>query len=106
MQKGRKRSIEIGIRLNPKELKKLNDDCKKANINKSDYIRRLIMNHEIKEQPNDEFFYLLSKLVEIENEMRTLFHKADTLNMIDKDFYKEEADKWNYLITQIKMKYL
>lgn len=64
------------------------------------------MNHEIKEQPNEEFFYLLSKLVEIENEMRTLFHKADTLNMIDKDFYKEEADKWNYLITQIKMKYL
>ena len=92
--------------MNSKELKKLKQDCKKASINKSDYLRRLIMQKSIKEKPDEEFIFLLSELVKIGNEMRTLFHKADYLNLIDKEFYKEESDKWNNLITLIKKEYL
>ena len=106
MSNGRKRNNEIVIRLDLKELKKLKQDCKKAGINKSDYLRRLIMQKAIKEKPDEEFIFLLSELVKIGNEMRIIFHKADYLNLIDKDFYKEESDKWNNLITLIKKEYL
>lgn len=106
MQKGRKRSNEIGIRLNSKELKKLNDDCKKANINKSDYIRRLIMNSSLREKPDDEFYELLKELIKISNTLNKIYNWAEFLKLDSEDFLKTESEKWNNLIEKLRTNYL
>lgn len=77
MQKGRVRNIRIEVKLNSKEYKKLKLDCKRSGFTKSTYLRKLICKEVIKEKPDDEFIFLLSELVKIGSEMRTLFHKAD-----------------------------
>ena len=38
--------------------------------------------------------------------MENIFYKADYLNLIDKDYYKKEAKKWNSLMDLIKKEYL
>lgn len=106
MHKGRERNIRVEVKLNLKEYKKLKSDCKRSGLTKSTYLRKLICKEIIKEKPDEEFFFLLTELYKIGCEMQIVFHKADYLNLIDKDYYKEEADKWNNLMYLIKTEYL
>ena len=106
MQKGRIRPIRVEVKLNPKEYKKLKLDCERTGFTKSTYLRKLICKEVIKEKPDEEFFFLLTELYKIGREMEIVFYKADYLNLIDKDYYKKEVDKWNKLIYLIKTEYL
>ncbi|MBR3511335.1 MAG: hypothetical protein IKN74_00070 [Clostridia bacterium] len=106
MLKGRARTIRVEVKLNPKEYKKLKSDCKRSGFTKSTYLRKLICKQVIKEKPDEEFFFLLTELYNIGREMENVFYKADYLNFIDKDYYKEEAKKWNSLMDLIKKEYL
>jgi hypothetical protein len=105
MLKGRARTIRVEVKLNPKEYKKLKSDCKKADITKSDYIRRLITNYRMREKPNEEFYYLLSNICEIGNSFSRIYNMAEFLKM-DKDYYKKEVEHLNDLILKLKEEYL
>lgn len=106
MPNGRQRNNEIIIRLNLKELKRLNNDCKKIGINKSDYIRRLIMNSTLREKPDEEFYELLKELIKIGNTLNKIYNWAEFLKLDSEDFLKAESEKWNNLIEQLRTNYL
>ena len=52
----RKRNIRIQVRLNDIEYAKLLDDISKSDETISDYIRKLILEKEIKEKPEKDFY--------------------------------------------------
>ena len=84
----RKRNIRIQVRLNDIEYAKLLDDIAVSKENISEYIRKLILGKEIGVNLNQ------------------IAHKANSTNVIDKDYYNQEAKEWHELSRQIKSKYL
>ena len=102
----RKRNIRIQVRLNDIEYAKLLDDVSKSNENISDYIRKLIMSIQIKEKPDYEFYEVMKQLSKIGVNLNQIAHKANSTNVIDKDFYKNEAEEWHKFAREVKKKYL
>lgn len=102
----RKRNIRIQVRLNDIEYAKLLDDVSKSNENISDYIRKLIMSIQIKEKPDYEFYEVMKQLSKIGVNLNQIAHKANAINIIDKDYYNQEAKKWNEFSREVKKKYL
>ena len=102
----RKRNIRIQVRLNDIEYAKLLDDIERSNENISDYIRKLILGKEIKEKPDHDFLKILNQLSKIGVNINQIAHKANSTNIIDKDYYNQEAKEWHELSRQIKSKYL
>ena len=102
----RKRNIRIQVRLNDIEYAKLLDDIAVSKANISDYIRKLILGKEIKEKPDREFYKIMKQLSKIGVNLNQIAHKANSTNVIDKDFYKNEAEEWHKFAREVKKKYL
>lgn len=102
----RKRNIRIQIRLNDIEYAKLQDDISRSNLTISDYIRKLILKEKIKEKPDYQFYEVMKQLSKIGVNLNQIAHKANSINEIDKDYYKTEAKKWNDISKEIKEKFL
>lgn len=105
-RKGRERFIFLNIRISPKENEDLNKKIQKAKITKSEFVRRAIANIEIKEKPGIEFYEDMKQLIRIGNNVNQLAKKANTLNFIDVDEYKNQAIEWRKFMDMIKKKYL
>ena len=99
----RKRNIRIQVRLNDIEYEKLLDDIAVSKTNISDYIRKLINDYEPKKFDINTLNKQLSK---IGVNLNQIAHKANSTNVIDKDYYNQEAKEWHELSRQIKSKYL
>ena len=92
--------------LNEIEYKKLMNDVEREKTTYSDYVRKLIMNAELKEKPDYEFYNVMKELTKIGINLNQLAKKANTLNFIDKDEYKKQAEEWKSFSNKIKNKYL
>ena len=68
----------IQVRLDDNEKDILDEKCKKANISKSDYFRKGILNKQIKEQPSKDLTTLLQQICKIGNNVNQI---AKTANM-------------------------
>lgn len=102
----RKRDIRIQVRLSDIEYKKLLDDIDRSKETISSYIRKLIIGTQLKEKPDYEFYNVMKELTKIGVNLNQIAHVANSTNNIDKDFYNQEAKKWNEISRQIKNKYL
>lgn len=95
-----KRTIKKQFWFDRTEIEMLKEKCKKAGIKEAPLIRNLVMGYEPREKPDDRFY-------EVMKDMRLI---ANTLNKIAKDFnvqeYKEEAEKWNKFMLDIKSEFL
>lgn len=105
-RRGRERFIFLNIRISSKENEDLNKKIQKAKITKSEFVRRAIANIEIKEKPSIEFYEDMKQLIRIGNNVNQLARKANTLNFIDVDEYKNQAIEWKKFIDMMKKKYL
>jgi predicted DNA-binding protein len=104
--KGRNRVNILNIRLNDNEELQLNEDIKKTNKNKSDYVRDLIKHAKINEKPDERFYEISKILIRIGGNLNQLAIKANALNFIDVDAYKKEVDDLNKYKAEIRNKYL
>ena len=102
----RERLNRVEIRLNDIEYKKLINDITREDTTFSDHIRKLIMEVQLKEKPDYEFYNIMKELTKIGINLNQLAKKANTLNLIDKDEYKKQADDWKSFSNKIKNKYL
>ena len=102
----RKRGLRIDVMLNEIEYKKVMDDGEREKTSYSDYVRKLIMKAELKEKPDYEFYNVMKELSKIGINLNQLARKANTLNFIDKDEYKKQAEEWKSFSNKIKNKYL
>ena len=103
---GRQRFIRIVFRVNEEEYEKFLKDVSKAQTTKSDYLRKLINNAEIKEKPDREFYNTTQQLIRIGNNLNQIARKANSLDFINTKEYQENANELKNLITEIKEKYL
>ena len=63
MKKQKEKVVRFEMKLSYDEDDKLKSDSQKANLTKSEYVRRLIMNCRLKEKPDDRFYDILRNLL-------------------------------------------
>ena len=102
----RKRYIRKDIMLNEIENEKLIADCKKSNLSYGEYFRKLLMEEQLKEKPDFEFYEVMKQLSKIGVNLNQIAKKANQTNKIDKDYYKNEAEIWHKFSEDIKNKFL
>ena len=102
----RERNIEFHIRLNDIEYEKLEEMSLKSKLSRSEVIRKLILEKDIKEKPGKEFYKVMNELSKIGINLNQIATKANSTNDIDKDYYKEQVNYMKEFTEQIKEKYL
>ena len=102
----RERNIEFHIRLNDIEYEKLEEMSIKSKKSKSEVIRNLIMEKDIKEKPGLEFYEVMKQLSKIGVNLNQISSKANSTNIIDKDYYRELANEWQSFSREVKTKFL
>ena len=102
----RERNLEFHIRLSDIEYDKLEEMSLKSKMTKSDVIRNLILEKEIKEKPGLEFYEVMTGLSKIGVNLNQIAYKANKTNLIDKDYYKELANEWQEFSREVKSKFL
>lgn len=102
----REKIARFEMKLSYDEEEKLKADSLRANLTKSEYVRRLIMNCKLKEKPDDRFYEVMRELTRMGNNLNQIAHVANYSKDIDKNFYNAEAKKWNKFMNQVKEEYL
>lgn len=64
----RNRTIAINVRVNENEKKKLQRNAKKSGLNLSAYLRKAGLKQEIYSMPNENYYKIYGKIVELKNE--------------------------------------
>ena len=82
-----KRSIEIKVRLNKKEMETLNKRVKKSGLSRESYLRHLINGSVPRDAPQPDYYSMMRELYRIGNALNQIAHKAHTLNVIDVQRY-------------------
>lgn len=77
-----------------------------AGMTESDYIRKVVLGHKIKEKPDDRFYNSMKLLRATSNNLNQIAKKAHTFGFIDELSYKKEVKKLNEFILEVKKKYL
>ena len=102
----RERTIEFHLRLNDIEYEKLEEMSIKSKKSRSEVIRNLLMEKEIKEKPGLEFYEVMKQLSKIGVNLNQISSKANSTNIIDKDYYRELANEWQAFSREVKTKFL
>lgn len=102
----RERNVDFHLRLNDIEYTKLDEMSLKSKMTKSDVIRNLIIEKEIKEKPGIEFYEVMKELSKIGVNLNQIAKKANKNNLIDEDYYKELAKEWQEFSRQVKSNFL
>ena len=100
------RIIRKQVRLNFEECKIFNEKVKKSNMNESQFLRTLIINGVVKEKPDDRFYEVMKEMRKIGNNLNQIARRVNTFGYVDNNFYKQEADKWNNFMKEVKENYL
>ncbi len=102
----RERNLEFHIRLNDIENDKLEEMSLKSKKTKSEVIRNLILEKEIKEKPGYEFYQVMNQLSKIGVNLNQIAYRANKNNDINEEYYKELANEWQEFSRQVKSKFL
>ena len=102
----RERNIEFHLRLNDIENDKLEELAIQSKLSKSDIIRKLILENEIKEKPDKEFYKVMNELSKIGINLNQIATKVHSTNEFDKEYYKEQVNEIKNFTSLIKEKYL
>ena len=82
-----KRSIEIKVRLNKKEMESLTKRVKKSGLSREAYLRHLINGCVPRDAPPPDYYAMMRELYRIGNSLNQVAKKAHTLNVIDVQRY-------------------
>lgn len=92
----RNRNIKINIFLNEDEKKIFDEKAKKSGLSKSEFFRKIILDYQLREQPDERFYEILSLLRNMANNLNQM---ARTYNRYQG--YMRE-DKFTPLLNQIQ----
>ena len=87
------RPIQIIVRLNVHEHKKLKKYAKKTGYSQAAYFRSLLNGSMPKEKPDDRFYDAMRQLSAISNSMNQIARKANAFGFIDAPEYKRQAEQ-------------
>lgn len=92
----RNRNIKINVFLNEEEKKIFDEKVKKSGLNKSEFFRKIILDYQLREQPDERFYEILS----------LLRNMANNLNQMVRTYNRYQGymreDKFTPLLNQIQ----
>ena len=92
----RNRNIKINVFLNEEEKKIFDEKAKKSGLSKSEFFRKIISDYQLREQPDERFYEILSLLRNMANNLNQM---ARTYNRYQG--YMRE-DKFTPLLNKIQ----
>ena len=72
MKNMRKRNLKVNVFLNPEEKKIFDEKAKKSGLSKSEFFRKVIMDYQLKEQPDEKFYEILFQLRGMANNLNQM----------------------------------
>ncbi len=103
----RKRNIKKNFWLSWEENEILKRKAKRSGKSEADFVRCLITDIVLKEQPDERFYEVLKQLRMIGNNLNQIAHRANMdKGFIDHLKYQKEAEKWNQFILDVKHEFL
>ena len=102
----RTRGIKKQFWLNEEEAESLQIKSTKAGLKECEYIRKIILDYELKEKPDDRFYEVMKNIRGLANNMNQLAKKAHSFGFIDELSYKRNAEQVIHFIEKIKDEYL
>ncbi len=96
-----RRTVKIDLRLTKQEAERLNNDVAKAGISREAYLRALIREIPLKEQPTEDMTAILKSLQQIGNNLNQIAVKANAKGFIDTDAYWENVRSLQKTISKL-----
>jgi len=96
-----KRNKEIVIWLTEKEMQNLKSNTRKCGLSQQAFLRSLLTNTTIKEQPSADFLAILKALEKIGDNINQIAAKANTLGYVDKVQYRKDSEKLEKVIAEL-----
>lgn len=90
-----KRSIKKQFWLTKAEAQELQRKAKKACLQESTLIRKLIAGYEPKETPKEEFYDMMNEMRKLNDSLEMIAYKAGSLTEIDALLLKHEIERWH-----------
>lgn len=106
LDKGRKRIYRFELKMNEIENSKLNYDSLTAGISKSELLRNLIIQNEVKQKPDEKFYNVMDNMERIYKRLDELVNIAKETNCIDSNELEKEKKELKKFSNDIKEKYL
>lgn len=101
-----KRKIKKQFWFNIEEERKIKKISKLSMLSEADVIRNLVMNCELKEKPDEEFYKFIKVLYGIGNNINQLTRRANINGFVDEIEYKKEKNKLDKFINDVYDRYL
>lgn len=98
----RKRNRRFNLWLNDKEFGYLAGQAKISGLKKEPYIRRLIMNREIRPRPPDEYIKILHEISAIADNVDHLAAEAERQGVVKTDELRQIREELNKLWQEVK----
>lgn len=102
----RKRNVRKQFWFTEEEAKRLRKKASLVGLTEPALVRSLLDEYYPKEKPPKEFYELLKLLRIISNNMNQIATKANAYDYLNEDFYKENVDRLNKFIYEVKINYL
>ena len=69
-------------------------------------LKEILVGYKLKEKPDDRFYDILRNLTKIGNNLNQIAYRANYSNLIDKNYYDENAKEVRKFVSQIREEYL
>ena len=102
----RNRNIKINIFLNEEENKILNEKVKKSGLNKSEFFRKIILDYQLKEKPDEKFYEVLSQLRGMATNLNQIARVCNRYGYVNNDKYIPLAHKIEDLVLSLQEVYV
>ena len=102
----RNRNIKINIFLNEEENKILNEKVKKFGLNKSEFFRKIILDYQLKEKPDEKFYEVLSQLRGMATNLNQIARACNRYGYVNNDKYIPLAHKIEDLVLSLQEVYV
>jgi hypothetical protein len=103
----RERNIKVNVFLNENEKKIFDDKAKKSGLSKSEFFRKIILDYQLKEQPDERFYEFLFQLRGMAtnlNQMARIYNQNH--GYVDTSRYKSLLDNVEALILGLNEVYV
>ena len=102
----RNRNLKINIFLNLEEKKIFEEKAKKSGLNKSEFFRKIILDYQLKEKPDERFYEVLSQLRGMAINLNQIARACNRYGYVNNDKYISLAHKIEDLVLSLQEVYV
>ncbi len=102
----RTRNNDVHLRLNDKELSKLDALVRRSGLTRQAYLRHLINGHQPRDMPPPDFRPMMRQLYACGNSLNQIARKAHVLGVIDVQKYDETVSLFREIVIRLNNSYI